>query len=342
MFVNFLFTLLIITLQYRSTLTTECIINTKGWCEFRYVRATNEAPLFQPSWSGTQKVNRIFFTECQIPVMTTELCSSFPELWRLDLERASLSNVNETALHNCGQLSYISFYNNNLQTVHRDIFKQNTGLRFISFSCNALTHIDMSIFSHLYLLEELALDNNKIVIIDFGLAGDLPKMSILHLGSNQLIEMNEVTILNRYSNLTKVYMEDNLFLCLRVPAILELFRSKNVTVGRGLAYQRTDVHYERKLVQNVDCLESRAYNEMLVRRIGTGAETSVQEVIDVEVEPNSESCWYIGGALSITLVLVIIMLSLCLCKQRRTEEMANGDYYYDYRTQTQLKSESRF
>lgn len=345
MFFNLILIQLIIIFQYKSTFTTECFSNVKGWCEFRNVQTTFDQPLFLPSVSGYQKINRIFFTDCQIPIFTTETCTFFPELFRLDVEQVSLSKLNEKSLVKCSLLTYISFFNNKLETVNRDIFKGNLGLRFISFSWNKITDIDMSTFSHLYLLEELALDNNKITVVDFQLVGDLSKMSILHLGSNQLIDLNEKVLLNRFSSLTKIYIEDNLFSCLRVPAMLEEFQNVNVSIGKGLSYKRLEVHYERKFVQDIECLDSRAYSEMLARRIGSKIEAErvpIMKEDDDKEESNPNNCWYIGGGIAFVLVLVIIVVSICCFRRKRRQEMANGDYYYDYQTQEKCTRESEF
>lgn len=344
MLYKFIIILLIITSQYQSILTTNCIINSKGWCEFRNVRATEGQPLFQPNSGSSEKITRILFTDSAIPVFTTETCIAFPELRRLDVEQVSLAKLNAEALDNCIRLLYVSFFNNNLQTINRDTFKRNTVLKFISLTWNKLTHIDMTTFSHLYFLEELALDNNQITVIDFRAVGELSKMSILHLGSNQLIDFDEKVIVKRFPNLKKVYFEDNLFPCTRVRDMLTELKKVNISVGEGASYRQVDVHYERKLVQNIDCLDTKAYNEMLGTRFGSavneGKMVSVKGKDDKPEESNPK-CWYIGGGVGIVLILVILWIGGWYWTKKRSHGMENGDYYYDYQTQEKLARESR-
>lgn len=137
----------------------ECAL-VQGVCTFSLVKSSNSNFYFTPSAENNYAVVRVDFVSSVMPMLTSELCTAFPFLKTLNVNQLSMEILDPIALHKCNSLSYVSFYENNLQELPSNIFDGNLGLTNIILQKNFLKSIDGRIFAPVKLLQNLNLSEN--------------------------------------------------------------------------------------------------------------------------------------------------------------------------------------
>lgn len=199
-------------------------------CTFYGVNTTENLTLNLTSTANNTIVEIVQFRNSILEVLTNELCETFPNLQRLRVVNNSLNSINSGALYNCKNLTVANFTGNNLVELDHDVFEQNIHLIAVNLGDNRLKAIDGTIFSHLNQLSMLNLAKNALTNFSVDQFQTLENLTELYLQSNNLSHLDEQTILQKFPNLKKIQLNNNLFECSHLRTITDNLRGWNITI----------------------------------------------------------------------------------------------------------------
>lgn len=143
-----LFLFLLVWMKYPSTYQWNHTLTPVGVCTFYNVRTSGSESTFNPS--RIDAVTEVHFNSSLMHFFTDKLCKAFPNLENLLAERLSMIRIEKLALHECNQLTYVSFWKNKLESVDKNVFEGSPKLQFIIFQENRLKSIKADTFLQLF------------------------------------------------------------------------------------------------------------------------------------------------------------------------------------------------
>lgn len=188
-----------------------------------------------------------------MPVLTDELCKTFPNLGQLDLRQVNLEEITPHALHECKNLSTVLFYQN--QLVHIDVktFEMNQELKTLVLQDNFIRYFDGRVLNSLKKLRHLSLPENYLTELDLENFPTITTLIKLDLFSNNLKDLDPLLLLQKFPNLKVIYIHNNLFPCDRLIDILTVLRIHRVEIK---AFQKERAIRNKNLptIDNVECV----------------------------------------------------------------------------------------
>lgn len=240
----------------------QCTLNGTT-CTFFGVFTTSTNQLFKPSSVNNNLVETILFKQSTMHTLTKEMCEVFPNLKQLVVDFVSLEQIAPNALQKCKNLTNISFWINKLVEVDRHLFKENAQLGRVVFQNNKIKIIDGRMFENQLKLYELNIAQNQL--IDFAMHGfpTLEKLETLYIHENDITDLDENELTNKFPNLKVIYMHNNLFDCNRPRIIINTLRRKNIQL---LEFRKEKMTRNVNLskIENIECTtdEERIINAM--------------------------------------------------------------------------------
>lgn len=245
--------LFVIFTQYcLAETTTRCSLNSTGGCIFKNIKTTVDQPLFYPTAENPLEVNALKFVDSSIEVLTNEICRAFPNLDSLTATSVDLKRIDDVALKQCSKLTFVSFFNNFLESIPTDFFKYNPHLTSFIFQKNLLKKFEPTILIDLPKLTGFSLSENYINDLSFDEFPYLYKLEKLYLYRNELNDLNVFKMAKKFPNLKEIYLDDNPFDCGKLGIILTALKQLNITIKFLGAKKRTR-RYVLSLIENVDC-----------------------------------------------------------------------------------------
>ncbi len=123
-----------------------------------------------------------------------EVSVAFPALRYLSLDQNDLDYLPNGTFLWARNLRGLSMSNNNLETIHGDVFQDIPSLEILNLSHNRLCKVDRNWFRGMRLLQRLNLSGNKIETLENGAFRHLQSLSELQLDGNGLKRMEPLAL----------------------------------------------------------------------------------------------------------------------------------------------------
>lgn len=197
-------------------------------CTFSNLRLTSINYQWQPTSYSPYSVRTVKFSGSRTPVVTKEMCESFPSLQYLYLDNLGVTKIDQDAFRNCSNLRLLHLQGNQLDKIDQNTFVHAVNLQELLLHDNQFTHLDENLFSHLNNLQELSMAENNLTEFSPELIRNNRRLSVLYLHSNDLSDLEIEKFLNYLPYLKKLLMNDNEISCTRTYQIYKLLQSKDI------------------------------------------------------------------------------------------------------------------
>lgn len=214
----------------------EC--NSRRSNTFCSIRQYNEShPHFRPISNIPAReitsVNLVGYLGARMHTLTSDLCDAFPNIEIFNADFLGLEKVEENAFEKCKKLERLYFSRNKLEDddLKPSLFKHNPRLRSLLLEGNMFKRLDMTVFNNLQKLEELRLYRNELEIFEIKNVTPLRKLDSLYLEYNQLMDVDEKEIIEKFPHLKEISLCNNPKISAsRMNNLKDFFRARNVTV----------------------------------------------------------------------------------------------------------------
>lgn len=156
------------------------------------------------------------------------MCEAFPNFENLLAEQLSMIRIENLALHNCKQLTYASFWNNELESLNKNLFEGSPKLQFIIFQENRLKMIDVNMFLPVPNLKGLYLGDNHLTELPIQDFPTLRNLNHLSIDFNNLTDLDEQSLVLKSPKLQEIHLQGNGFDCDRLRIIIDVLRDNNI------------------------------------------------------------------------------------------------------------------
>lgn len=209
-----------------------------GYCTLTGITVTKERPEFTINFSSSHPIEAIQIEDSFIPLLTSQICDTFPDIVTLNLNNVGIEVIEKDALKKCTSLKGFQSWNNPLQTLDTHTFNHTVELRHLSITNSSIKELPEHVFDHLRQLRHLSLVNNHLSFDNPLVYKNLNKLEVLELYSNELLDLDDQAFVTYLPNLKKIYLNDNDFLCDRLVQIIEVFKNKGVLVDSTIKVLR--------------------------------------------------------------------------------------------------------
>lgn len=270
-------------------------------CTFTRVITNVTHPYFHPSFPDPIKIEEVSVENSKYLVLTDEICKMFPNLKNLQLKQCFLKYINDGALNNCLNLISLDISNNDVTEVNRDLFKSNSKLEGISFSSNKISYVDTKMFTYTKNLISLDLDDNFLVHFDFQCLPILEKVAVFNINTNNLLNLDEKSLFEKFPMLTALGIDDNLLECRSLEILMKVIQEKEVEQLIDFGQRNRIPSYKTNLFEDVECLDDEEHSKAIKDNLGM-----VQKA-------RQDSCPLLNGSddesdpISLTLILLGIL-----------------------------------
>lgn len=210
---------------------------------------------WKPTSDDPTLVREISFISCNIPVVTKDICETFPFLKNLKVVEQGVHEIQAEALHACQELNLLDLNSNQIDKIHPNTFRTTKKLERLNLSLNKIKNLDdHNLLLNLLDLETLQLGFNSLIEFSPELIRTNNRLTQLHLHSNDLSDINAERIVNFLPNLTRFLLNSNEISCTRVVQINEFLQSKGISNDWNHENHQTVRYYPQETVlDSVKC-----------------------------------------------------------------------------------------
>lgn len=246
--------LFILFLSCRTSHAHECLeFRIKCWLS---AVVTNKSALyFHPSSTNNTAIKTVMFVKSSIPVLTDELCKTFPNLQILEMDIVDLEEIAPKALYECKNLVYVSFHRNKLQQLDVNTFETNHELTQLILQNNSLRSFDGRMVEPLKKLRLLSVPDNFLTDLKFDQFPKLDKLTDFDIYGNNLRDLDVFVMLDKFPNLSSIYMHNNLFDCDRLRIILGALHKRQVQI-KEWEKEKSVRNIGLRTIENTECVLS--------------------------------------------------------------------------------------
>lgn len=230
------------------------------WCTFHNLTISRPETVFKLTADNVQNITKLRFNNSSIHTWTSHVCETFPNLVSLEIDQVYLREIAVGALDNCSNLEVISFWTNQLTRFDRDNFRYTYKLKEINVQSNKIYYIHPETFNHLANLEVLSLNENLLKKFPVDKMNRLEKLRLIYLDTNDLEDLDDELLVEKFPGLSTVYMDDNNFDCDRLKEILNTFAAKNISAKVWSAQHKKTRVIKPTTIQGIEC-----YNDQSMR-----------------------------------------------------------------------------
>lgn len=181
-----------------------------------------------PSSDDPNIVEIVNFKESSIPVVTKDICDTFPFLKELFLDNVGVQEIQEDAFIYCTGLTKLDLKGNHIDQILPNTFLYTKSLQKLDLSENKIKTLDKNLFSNLPELEVLALNQNFLTEFSSELIRNNKDLIHLYLYSNDLWDIEPAEIADSHSKLKTFSVDDNVLSCSKMIQIHQLLASKEI------------------------------------------------------------------------------------------------------------------
>lgn len=264
----------------------ECNL-TLDTCTFSGIRTSATNMYFNASAVNITAVQTVRFADTVMPILTNELCKTFPNMKILRATNTSIEKIAPNALHACKALTEVSFFRNKLEKLDHNTFENNSELEYISIQENNFKSIDSMFYELPKKLKSLILAENYLTYFPIGEFPVVSTLERLDIYANQLTDLDEQEVLHKFPNLKKIFMHNNLFDCDRLRIILNAFRRRGVSVEEWFKHAVTR-NTNLPKVGTVECLTLELRVKILMKGLNLSDVSNFGELSGESVKSSTD------------------------------------------------------
>lgn len=216
-----------------------------------------------------------------VPVITSEICTSFPQLQSFVAVQQGIQVIDDYAFNNCTEVLLINMPFNNIHTLGKGLFDNTRKLQEINVHGGSISQIDVNLFDNLGELNELVISGNKLKELPIAALKNLKKLKILYIYSNELNDLDANGLVRSLPNLRAIFINDNNFHCDRLIEILNIFKAKSIIISDHAhsIYVRKRDYFPHK-IENIICLTQ---VEIEFEKMKTALNSSLDELKELPI-----------------------------------------------------------
>lgn len=228
-----------------------CQVDQDGGCRFENVILTKSQPNWQPV-ANTSDYSSVVDIQIQwsvIPVLTHDICRTFPSIKRFWLYSQHVEEIHENAFENCTKLEIIALVGNPLLTkVPRGLFKNTQRLGTLHIFDNQIQNFELGTFDNLTYLQYLDVKGNNLTIFQPKLLKNNRNLQKLLIYSNELSELDTERLLEYVPKLDYISFNDNEISCVRMVEMVKSLRSRKIYVATNTSIPKKMRYYTQQKV----------------------------------------------------------------------------------------------
>lgn len=200
------------------------------------------------------------------PTLTDSYCVAHPHTLRFKADKKSIKEVQSNAFSKCTAVTTIILNSNQIIRLVRDVFINNNKLEVLQLGENLIEQIDDDLFTALFNLKILGLGSNRIRYFPPGSVRNLNNLQHLYLQGNELLDIDERSLLGYLPILRTLGINNNDIPCKRVEQILKALKSRGVAKETASGRKRNR-NYSIKKYDDIDCIDG--LNGRIIESLGT-------------------------------------------------------------------------
>lgn len=209
--------------------TFKCQLNERRICQFYNIHLNTTYFNWQPTADDPSTVRFIEFTESTIPVMTKDICETFPVLTFLDLYNVGIREITQGAFDSCSELSNLMLQRNLLKRIPSRAFEKLTNLLMLNLKDNQLEQLDPGCFSKLSRLMFLDVAGNNLIDFSPQLVQQNTELTYLYVDSNYLSDVAVEKLVELLPIVQRIEFDDNAIRCSRVAEMNEFLIAEKIS-----------------------------------------------------------------------------------------------------------------
>lgn len=210
---------------------------------------------FFPVAYDSNHVNKIEIKSSTVPVLTSDICTTFPKLKNFIAPEQHIEIIEDYAFNNCTELIEINLERNNIHKLGKGVFSNAKQLQRLHILGASLEQFDTDLFSNLTELKQIVYGASGLKELPVVAIKNLKKLQYLYLYSNELSDLDAEGLIENLPNLKTIYINDNNFHCDRLIEIMAAFKAENIIVHDHTytTYIKKRDYVPRK-INNIICL----------------------------------------------------------------------------------------
>lgn len=207
-----------------------CSMRTKTECTVSDLVLTTKNYTFVPIAPDSKAVTKFIIKNSKVSVLTTNICTAFTKLQKLNAIDSHIEIVEGNAFQNCTDIIEINLEQNNIHQLGEGVFSNTKKLQNLHILGGSLRYIDADLFSNLGELQLLLFSANGLEELPVATIKNLKKLKKLFLYSNDLYDLDAAGLIENLPSLEEISINDNNLHCDRLIEIIETFKAKNITI----------------------------------------------------------------------------------------------------------------
>lgn len=243
-------------------------------CSLHNINTTKDEPNFIIASNVPEKVTTLAIWNSSIPILTEEVCRTFPKLHTFHACNSSITEITTVTFRSCRNLFMLDMRQNQLTELKSGRFEDLKRLEKLDLSENRIKSIPVGIFVGLDKLHSLDLARNMLVLIDLEVFDPLKNLKKLYLGGNNLV-IFDVDLILQQTPITRISIRDNDFECSHLFNVLQKLRNAKVTFD-PYKYALKKRPYEILTLDRHECIPPRAYEKMILNDVLQACPTHIK------------------------------------------------------------------
>lgn len=227
----------------------DCVTGFHYFCQFSHIYLNKTHFQFEPD-ADINDVRKIRLINSYIPVLSEDLCTTFPNIIIFEATSIYIEEFVENAFENCTNMKKLDLRLNHITKLPENIFNTNQELTELWLHSNKLEAID-SQFSNISKLETLSLGNNLIKNLSIDKMQGLDNLAGLFLDSNELTNLNADEIIRAFPSLRTINYSNNPIPCTIVKELNSKFKDENIDIE--VIHIEKKVDFKKGIMDGVIC-----------------------------------------------------------------------------------------
>lgn len=236
-------------------------------CVFYNVKLSEIDPEWQPIANKPSAVKHIEFHNGNIPIITSDICRSFPNLETFIMSDQNVTEIHENAFQHCTKVRSFIIAGNNIKELPTNLFQYSTKATNIDFFHNRISELNPSIFYNLINLNTIQLASNNLTSFPIELIKNNKNLRELHLDGNDLVDFDVDDMLENCRSIRILDLDQNVIFCARLKEIYDALKGKNIKMGIAQMSKNRDYHVRK--FKGMTCISQ---EEWLVAQIQKSVE----------------------------------------------------------------------
>lgn len=191
-----------------------------------------------------------------LPRLTSNICTTLPNLNEIDVLFGFLDEVDEDAFVPCKDIKEINLNFNNIIELKPNTLNRNPTLESVAMAYNRIQRIDEDLFANLTKLRFIDLKHNNISYFPATAARYLKELSYLFLENNQILDLDTKVMLEYFPNLVEITLRENDFECGRLHEIIRDLSVKNVEIPLYRSAVGMEIRwYKVRQIEKIECVD---------------------------------------------------------------------------------------